>query len=191
MDVHPQAATRAVDSPMWKATRALHHACEQHPVGAAMANGTISAAWWNGWLYVLDVLHTQIDPHLHPAIRRIDQIAEDIAVMQGRGHPRFASWHAGMLAHRLSKGDERDIAGAAYVLTGAHLMGGAVTAKAVGDRLPTRHLQWGERATALDAWSPYRWRHDAAEPALSVFRSLLYSMGEISAVLPGENGPGS
>jgi hypothetical protein len=175
---------RAVDSPMWQATRALHHACEMHPVGAAMSNGTISAAWWNAWLCVLADLHAQLDPHLPSPLRRVDQLAEDLMAMNERGHKRFKSWHAGVFAQRLQRAHATDIAGAAYVLTGAHLMGGAVTERAVGARLPCAHLRWEDRAAAREAWAPYRWREDSTESAVRVFRSLLFSMGEIAAVVP-------
>ena len=35
---------------LYDATRDLHHACEQHPLGQAMVNGAVTPQHWADWL---------------------------------------------------------------------------------------------------------------------------------------------
>ena len=74
--------------------------------------------------------------------------------------------------------DEKSIAGAAYVLTGAHLMGGEVMRKRLIG-YPTKHLEWGDRKLALKELNILRSREDVVEQARSCFSALLRIMDEI------------
>lgn len=150
-----------------EATKDYHHAAERHPVGAAMADGTISAQWWADWLGALFIVHSAIDPGLPEALRRTQQIAEDIAAVGVQ--PRL---NQAALRYALHMTDA-DREAAAYVFTGAHLMGGAITARQVSDRLPTQHLQWEDRQDAVRCWKPLRDRDDLAEPACRAFAAVL------------------
>jgi heme oxygenase len=159
--------------PLWEATRDLHHACEEHPVGAAMASGEPPMEWYADWLTGLWQIHSVIDKHMHPGLGRTSRLAHDIAktgiepVML-----RSAADYAGMLT------TEPKIAGAAYVLTGAHLMGGEVMRRRLKG-FPTTHLEWDDRAAALSLLKIYRNRDDISEDARDCFGALLSVMDEI------------
>ena len=76
--------------------------------------------------------------------------------------------------------DERAIAGAGYVLTGAHLMGGEIMRRRL-DGFPTQHLEWDDRKAALAVLQSMRGRDDLADAARACFSALLASMDEIHA----------
>lgn len=162
--------------PLWHATRDLHHAAERHPVGAAMADGSISERWWCDWLGALRVVHAALDPHLPAALHRVHQIDADLAVMAPMqpavGHAPHL--FAGSLTTHLA------ITGAAYVFTGAHLFGGALTARALGGRLPASHLLWVDRQDALRIWRPMRDAIEAELYACSAFSAVLAIMDGIA-----------
>ena len=63
---------------LWEATRDLHHACEEHPVGAAMATGKPPVEWYADWLAALEAIHSVIDPDLPDTLWRTDRISSDI-----------------------------------------------------------------------------------------------------------------
>jgi hypothetical protein len=74
--------------------------------------------------------------------------------------------------------NEKRIAGAAYVLTGAHLMGGEIMRRRLAG-FPTTHLEWDDRKAALAALQQYRHREDIAQEARDCFMALLAVMDEI------------
>jgi heme oxygenase len=161
--------------PLRDATLDLHHAAERHPVGQAMADGTISERWWLDWLGALRVVHATLDPHLPAVLHRIHQIDADIAAMAPMqpavGHaPRL---FAQSLTTHLA------VTGAAYVFTGAHLFGGALTARAVGSRLPSSHLLWVDRPAALHVFRPMRNAIEAELYARNAFAAVLAIMDGI------------
>jgi len=160
-------------SPLWEATRDLHHACEAHPVGAAMAKGTPPLAWYAGWLQVLYQYHYAIDPHLPECVHRADRIAADL---QATGITPTPSASTAERVAALT--DDTAIAGAAYVLTGAHLMGGELMRRRL-DGYPTKHLEWDDRKAALSVLQTYRTREDLAPAARECFAGLLAGMDEI------------
>lgn len=160
------------DMTLYTLTRDLHHVCEDHPVGASMSRGDVCEQWWADWLLALFRIHHIIDSELDPRLRCVDRIREDLSA--SRVDPR-GNVPAGKLCERLREDKYMRIA-AHYVLTGAHLMGGQVMRKTIGDRLPTKHLQLDNRREILDLWRPYRDRVDVAEEAREVFRSLLAIM---------------
>lgn len=164
-----KAASRAYDGmTLFTLTRDLHHVCEDHPVGAAMSRGDINAQWWADWLAALESAHQEVDADAPDPMRCAEELADDLNVLGVT--PRFnAATH--QLAADLNKDPHLRVA-AQYVLVGAHLMGGQVMRKRIGDRLPTKHLQLDDRRALLAAWKPLRERVDLAEEARHVFRGL-------------------
>ena len=156
-------------------TQDLHHACERHPIGQALANGTVTDQQYADWLLVQLRIHEAIDPHLAPELERASAMQADIDTLDIVPHEsRMAEAYAETLTYDAAR------AGAAYVMVGAHLMGGAMIARAVGDRLPHDHIPKGEeRQTMLRAWRPLRERADLANEAVRCFGALLASMEEI------------
>lgn len=159
--------------PLWEATRDLHHACEAHPVGAAMASGKPPAEWYAKWLKVLHTIHSVVDPTISPTIRRVDVIEQDLGKYEEQPGENSAA-----LTYAQSLLTPDAIAGAAYVLTGAHLMGGEVMRRRL-DGYPTAHLTWESRGAALAELKAYRERDGIAEPARACFAALLAAMDEI------------
>ena len=159
-----------------QATKDLHHAAEAHPIGKAMANGTITPEWWADWISALYVIHSVIDPKLPESMRRTEQLRRDLEEVAADWIlPEAAINYARDLITRAQ------IEGAAYVFTGAHLMGGAITAKAVGDRLPTHHLQWEDRQAAVRDWKPLRENVGIQKEAVAGFQAVLDILREILA----------
>jgi heme oxygenase len=153
------------------ATRELHHAAERHAVGSAMSAGTIGPQRWSDWLGALLVVHGIIDPSLPAPLRRAEAVARDLNRLAGYP-PR---WCASAARYAVGANHEA----AAYVFTGAHLMGGAIMARKLGDRLPCEHLAWHDRASAVRLWEPLRERADLVLPAREAFGAILHIMDEI------------
>jgi len=63
-------------------TKDLHHACEAHPVGAAMSRGDVDPQVWADWLGALFVVHETLDRYLPDELRRVDRLALDIEAMK-------------------------------------------------------------------------------------------------------------
>jgi len=169
---------RAAESGLRLATKELHHAAEAHPIGASMADGTMRPEWWAEWLQALFVIHCALDVHLPPDLGRSDALAADITAMatQYDCHGADSDAAAGF-ARQLHYG--YGIHGAAYVFTGAHLMGGAITERAIGQRLPCAHLRWLDRAAAIAAWQTYRSDTSREKEARAAFRCVLDILDEI------------
>jgi len=158
---------------LWQATRDLHHACEQHPIGASMAAGSPPAVWYANWLQVLLQLHTVVDPHLDPIVHRTTRVLRDLNAL---GIPtktiKAAEHYTNTLTNTIN------ITGAGYVLTGAHLMGGEIMRRRL-QGYPTEHLCWQDRKQALKCLDVLRASEGVAEPARLCFQALLDSMDEI------------
>lgn len=159
--------------PLWEATRDLHHACEAHPVGAAMSTGKPPVHWYGQWLRVLRTIHSVVDPTLSPVLYRVARIDQDLASLGVELPDNQAA-----IDYAVSLIKEPQIAGAAYVLTGAHLMGGEIMRRRL-EGFPTAHLEWDDRRKALDELKGLRSRDDIAEPARACFAALLAGMDEI------------
>ena len=159
--------------PLWEATRDLHHACEAHPVGAAMASGSPPMKWYADWLCALYVIHWEIDKHIPEVIHRTERVQNDLTATN-------CSANIMLTAHRYisSLRTEKDIAGAAYVLTGAHLMGGEIMRRRLVG-YPTTHLEWDDRKAALVELNKFREREDIVEESKNCFHALLKIMDEI------------
>jgi len=85
--------------------------------------------------------------------------------------------------YTLTLTDEKRIAGAAYVLTGAHLMGGEIMRRRL-EGFPTKHLEWDNRKEAIAILQQYRTRDDIGEEAKDCFKALLTIMDEIERLYP-------
>lgn len=166
--------------PLWEATRDLHHACEQHPVGAAMASGTPPVRWYAQWLGSLYVIHSVVDQYLPACTGRLAPLAKDIAALQGS--PTYALPAAEYAA---SLRPDHSVMGAGYVLLGAHLMGGEVMRRRL-EGFPTAHLEWDDRRAALAELMVIREQAELAEPARACFSALLATMDEIQGGTPSE-----
>jgi heme oxygenase len=164
--------------PLWEETRELHHACEQHAVGGAMATGKPPRIWYAAWLVALEQIHSVIDNHMPDLLNRTDRLSIDISEMQ---------FDLPMLkqatVYTESLTDEKRIAGAAYVLTGAHLMGGEIMRRRL-EGFPTKHLEWDDRKEAIAILQTYRTRDDIGEEAKDCFKALLAIMDEIESLYP-------
>lgn len=159
-----------------EATKDLHHAAENHPIGAAMADGTIPQEWWADWLLALHTVHSALDPHLPETLRRTEELEADLYESPVVAYPTSAA-----LEYAKTLDNELNRVGATYVFTGAHLMGGAITAKAVGTRVPTNHLYWENRSDAVKEWSPLRDHSEIKEQAVSGFKAVMKILEEIYA----------
>jgi hypothetical protein len=164
--------------PLWEETRELHHACERHAVGGAMATGKPPRIWYAAWLVALNQLHSIVDPHMPGILNRTDRLIDDINSMQYE-LPKLAAAQV----YTLTLIDEKKIAGAAYVLTGAHLMGGEIMRRRL-EGFPTKHLEWDDRKEAIAILQQYRTRDDIGEEAKDCFRALLTIMDEIERLYP-------
>jgi hypothetical protein len=159
--------------PLWEATRDLHHACEEHPVGAAMASGKPPLQWYADWLSALYTIHYEIDKHVDPILARTERLNKDI---DDTGIKINLIREANNYANSLVT--EKDLAGAAYVLTGAHLMGGEIMRRRLVG-YPTSHLEWDDRKAAIAELMKFREREDIVEESRNCFNALLKIMDEI------------
>ena len=164
--------------PLWEETRELHHACEEHRVGGAMATGKPPRIWYAAWLQALLQIHSVVDPHMPVILNRVDRLIADINDMTFE-LPKLEA--AKVYTRTLT--DEKRLAGAAYVLTGAHLMGGEIMRRRL-EGFPTKHLEWDDRKEAIAILQQYRTRDDIGEEAKDCFRALLQIMDEIERLYP-------
>ena len=163
------------NEPLYVGTKDLHHACEQHPVGAAMSRGDICDQWWADWLGALHIIHSAIDPELPEPVWRVAPLEEDIAASNVPPRDNEA---AKQLGERLDN-DKQLREAAYYVITGAHLMGGQVMRVTLKGRVPGAHLHIPDRKQWVDEWAPLRKREDLVDKACAVFQALLEIMDEI------------
>jgi hypothetical protein len=167
-----------MNKPLWEETRELHHACEAHNVGGAMATGKPPRIWYAAWLVALDQIHSVIDSHMPDILNRTDRLSIDISEMQfDLPMLKQATVYTDSLT------DDKRIAGAAYVLTGAHLMGGEIMRRRL-EGFPTKHLEWDDRKEAIAILQTYRTRDDIGEEAKDCFKALLAIMDEIESLYP-------
>lgn len=155
------------------ATKELHHACEAHPVGAAMATGTPPIQWYGSWLSALLVIHSYLDFTMPIAARRAPQLASDLQKIKCPIYTPPAAYKYIQSLNNLN--DEK---GGSYVLTGAGLMGGAIMKKRLID-YPTLHLDFADKPTALDFLRRLRNDEELIDAAKHCFSALLEVMDEI------------
>jgi heme oxygenase len=161
-------------------TKDLHHAAERHPIGQSMANGTITKRWWADWIVALKVIHQVIDQHNPESMHRVQQLEKDLEEVD----VLLPTDNFAAIEYAKTLTTPEEIAGATYVFTGAHLMGGAVTAKQLNGRLPSNHLVWEDRKQTMTDWSPLRDRADLVEPAQRAFQAVIYILDEIYVNFP-------
>ena len=161
---------------LFAATRELHHACEAHPLGQAMVNGSITPQQWASWLWAMRVLHQVVDAALPDHMARHGALTADLAALPKPGASRAALAFAADLIGQ-------DTTGAAYVLHGAHCSGGRVLAPKMAKRgLPTAHTSYRD-ADAVRAWlGSVRAQKQHTEQARATFACLLTVMDEIQPV---------
>jgi heme oxygenase len=155
-------------------TKELHHSAERHPIGAAMADGTISELWWGNWIQALLTIHTELDKHLPESMHRVSQLKLDLAELSFVPRDNQAAKN-----YVSTLTNTNSIEAAAYVFTGAHLMGGAVTDRALGGRLPSNHLRWSDRQQSLSDWKPLRTKIELKEEAGRAFKTVIAILDEI------------
>jgi heme oxygenase len=166
--------------PLWEYTRDLHHACEAHIVGGAMATGNPSRIWYAAWLKALHQIHSVLDNHCEQTISRSTEIKQDLDDMNIEIHDfNTATSYVDQLDN------SKKIDGAIYVLTGAHLMGGEIMRRRLVD-FPTKHLEWEDRKKAIAILQNYRTRDDIGDEARDCFMALLNIMDEILERYPNE-----
>lgn len=164
--------------PLWESTRDLHHACEAHAVGGAMSKGNPPRIWYKAWLMALYQIHSAVDPHVPESIERVKRLFKDLQAMDEEAEVKPLI-EAAKYANSLKT--EKAIAGATYVLTGAHLMGGEIMRRRL-EGFPTLHLEWDDRKEALAVLQTFRTRDDITEEARDCFQALLNVMDEIQSL---------
>jgi len=167
--------------PLWDATRDLHHACEEHPVGASMSAGTVSEQVWCDWLGALHVVHRTIDPWLPPYVQVSGELTIDLMDLLPLVPRRTEAPYS--FAATLTSPER--ICGAAYVLVGAHRRGGRVIEKRMaeaGRSLPSRHVKFFMPDEA-EAFVKFLRTKGAIGPAArDTFQCLLDVMDEIQGM---------
>ena len=158
-------------------TRDLHHACEQHPLGQAMVNGSITREAWASWFWAMRVLHAVIDADLPAHMSRDALFAADLSVLPKPARSMAALDFAAAL------GRAKDRTGAAYVLHGAHCSGGRVLAPKMAKRgLPTAHTSYAAPELIREWLGEVREQTRHETQARQTFACLLDVMGEIQCV---------
>ena len=163
--------------PLWEATRDLHHACEAHPVGAAMSTGKPPMIWYAAWVKALWQIHSIVDPHAPKSIHRTERLVQDLSVAGDVAELAAANDYIRTLDNANA------LSGALYVLTGAHLMGGEIMRRRL-EGYPTLHLEWDERKDALAELQILRTRGELGQEARDCFAALLSVMDEIQNTYP-------
>jgi hypothetical protein len=155
-------------------TKDLHHSAEKHPIGAAMADGTITERWWIDWIQALLTIHTELDKHFPASMHRVKELELDLSKSLLTPHiNQTAKDYVATLTNVNS------LEAAAYVFTGAHLMGGAVTDQALNGRLPCNHLRWEDRQATLTDWKPLRTKVQLKDEANRTFSTVIDILNEI------------
>lgn len=172
-----------IDKPLWEYTRDLHHACEAHAVGGAMATGKPPRVWYLAWTVALYQIHEVLDRHCKDEIKRSAQLREDCIALTMELGSELPAWsdRAKEYVDQLDTSEKID--GAIYVLTGAHLMGGEIMRRRL-EGYPTKHLEWEDRKASLAILQEFRTRDDIGEEARDCFSALLSIMDEIKTNYP-------
>lgn len=158
---------------LYEDTKDLHHACEQHPVGKSMVDGSITPQAWADWLWAMRVLHLVVDSSVPAHMVRDAAFAADLSTLPKARPSKVALWFASDLVGE-------NCGGAAYVLHGAHRSGGRVIAPKMTKRgLPTAHVCYRLPDEAKEWLGAARERQDWAPQAQDTFQRLLGVMGEI------------
>lgn len=155
-------------------TKEVHHSAEKHPIGASMADGTITERWWVDWIQALLTIHTELDKHFPSSMHRVKELALDLSESTIIPHVNQAA-----INYVATLTDRNSLEAAAYVFTGAHLMGGAMTDRALNGRLPCNHLRWTDRQVTLADWKPLRTKGELKDEATRAFATVIVILDEI------------
>ena len=138
-----------------------------------MASGQPPMEWYSKWVMALYQIHAVLDNHLPSEVHRTERLASDLVKTNA-----YTTQLVSAANYAESLTDEKRIAGASYVLTGAHLMGGEVMRRRL-EGYPTKHLEWDDRKAALAVLQTFRTREDISQEARDCFSALLAVMDEI------------
>lgn len=166
---------------LYTATKDLHHACEQHPVGQRMSDGSITPQEWADWLAAFRTLHDVVDTPLPGHMARSSVLSADLSVLpHARPSDAARRFAISLLGY--------EPIGAAYVLHGAHRSGGRVMAPKMAKRgLPVLHTCYRD-PELVRAWlDSVRNRGEAVVQARDTFGCLLAVMNEIEGRRDGSN----
>lgn len=165
---------------LYDATKDMHHACERHPVGQRMQEGSVSRQEWADWLWAFRVLHSVVDAALPAHMARDAALSADLATLP---RPRVSP---SALRFAADLADAEASVGAAYVLHGAHCSGGRVLAPKMAKRgLPTLHVVYADPDETMTCIRLWRSRAEWTTQARETFLRLLAVMDEIEARGPG------
>lgn len=158
---------------LYDATKDMHHACEEHPVGGRMSKGNVTPQEWADWLWAFRCLHSVVDQSLPAHMARDGLLNADLSVLPAaRPSAAALTFAASLVGH--------DVTGAAYVLHGAHRSGGRVMAPILVKRgLPCGHISYVESAKAKDWIAQARTQVHFTPSARETFGCLLAIMDEI------------
>jgi heme oxygenase len=120
----------------------------------------------------------EVDANLPAELGRVDRLTEDLNILALRTKDLDT---ATTYASTLTTPESLD--GAAYVLTGAHLMGGEIMRRRL-DGYPTKHLEWEDRKVGLAWLKLIREREELSQAARDCFSALLAIMDEIVLKYP-------
>lgn len=158
---------------LYESTKDLHHACEAHPVGTRMANGSVTPVEWAYWLLAFKVIHLVVDPKLDPEMSRDASLSADLATLPVQA-PSLAALRFAASLHK------QDVTGAAYVLHGAHRSGGRVMAPRMAKRgFPSAHTIYKNPTNAQDWVKSVRSKLEFVDQTKDTFACLLSVMDEI------------
>lgn len=166
------------ENSIWGETRDLHHACETHAVGYSLSIGKPPVSWYASWLNVLLALHGVVDSTLPQSLGKVERLKVDIQSLNFKALPNAA---AAKYAATLTT--DESIAAVAYVLTGAHLMGGEIMRRRL-EGFSTTHLEWDNRQEGLAWLKIARNRTDITKEVRDCFAALLSVMDEILLTYP-------
>jgi len=172
-----------MDLSLYDRTKSVHHDAEEHPFGKRMAHGDITLPEWADWLGAMQQVHLWLDPFLPPFLQRGGTLTFDLAQTLPT-EPRDVSASHHFMAS-MPTGPVK-VGGAAYVLTGAHLRGGAVIRKRLIPKgFPCNHLRFHEPKLAND-WIVALREAPYLEPgAHAAFESIIAIMDEIEGKTAG------
>ena len=158
---------------LYEATKDLHHACEEHPIGKRMVSGAVTPQEWADWLWAFQTLHSVVDLMLPLHMERSALLMADLSVLPRPRPSGAALRYATTLVHGNNTG-------AAYVLHGAHRSGGRVLAPKMSKRgLPSAHTSY-RYPEEVQAWlAGTRGAVEYADQARETFMCLLKVMDEI------------
>lgn len=144
-----------------------HQLAENNELSRKMASGTICPKWWADWVAALLTIHQSFDHCVPAPLTRVHELAWDVC----HSELPIPTLAAAELAQKIQQ-DPLLQQAAGYVFTGAHLMGGAIIKKNLSTDLSSRHLEWEDRATAIELWRPWRTKVELAPQAIYCFEQI-------------------